>query len=68
MNSVFQNLRVGHSYQLVNHGEKTEFTVLKKIAEDNFFVKNNLTLESFELFDLVRFGIGKDFLIRRTNE
>jgi hypothetical protein len=55
---------VGKSYQLINFGEKSRFTVLRKLSEENFAVKNLLTLETFELYDLVRFGRGADFELR----
>ena len=64
MNPIFQNLRVGKSYQIVNFGEKSRFSVLRKLSEENFAVKNLLTLETFELYDLVRFGKGSDYELR----
>ncbi len=66
MNPIFQNIRVGKKYRLINYGERNQFQVLQKISEDNFLVKNTLTLESFELADLVRYGRGKDFEIREV--
>ena len=68
MNPIFQNLRVGKVYRLVNHGEKTEFLILKKISENNFLAKNTLTLEKFEIQNLVQFGLGKDFGIRELDK
>lgn len=64
MNPVFQNLRVGKSYRLTNHGETVRFQILKKLSEENFLVKNLLSLEPFELEELIRYGKGKDFEIR----
>ena len=64
MNPIFQNLRVGKTYRLTNYGERTQFIVLRKLSEENFVVKNILSLETFELYDLVRFGRGADFDIR----
>ncbi len=61
MNPLFQNIRVGRHYVLVNYGEKTEFQVLRKLSENNFLAKNTLTWEKFELASLVEFGVGKDF-------
>lgn len=63
MNPIFQNIRVGKNYRLVNYGEKTMFTVLRRISDNNFLVKNLATLEKFELADLIQFGVGKDFEI-----
>ncbi|HAR20870.1 MAG TPA: hypothetical protein DCR46_09410 [Cytophagales bacterium] len=67
MNPIFQNIRVGKKYRLVNYGESNQFQVLQKLSENNFLVKNILTLESFELAELVRYGLGKDFEIREIN-
>lgn len=39
------------------------FTVLRRISDNNFLVKNLATLEKFELADLIQFGVGKDFEI-----
>lgn len=64
MNPIFQNLRIGKSYKIKNYGETAQFLVLKKLSEQNFLVKNTLNLETFELYDLVRFGVGSDFEIR----
>ena len=64
MNPIFLNIRIGKTYRLVNYGEKTEFKVLRRISEDNFQVKNTLTLEDFDLADLIQFGRGPDFSIR----
>jgi len=63
MNPIFQNIRIGKNYQLVNYGEKTIFTVLRRISDTNFLVKNLASLEKFELAELVQFGVGKDFEI-----
>ncbi len=66
MNPIFQNLRVGKTYRIINYGESVYFLVLKKLSEENFLVKNTLTLETFELHDIVRFGRGADFEISET--
>jgi len=47
----------------VNFGESARFMVVKKLSEENFLVKNLLTLENFELYDIVRFGVGSDFVL-----
>ena len=57
----FDNLRIGRRYYLRNYGEEFTFQV-EKIPQDGvYLVKNLLTLEVFELNDLVKYGIGKDF-------
>lgn len=63
MNPIFQNLRVGRHYVLLNYGERTEFKVLRKLSDTNYLAQNTLTLERFELASLVEFGVGKDFQI-----
>ena len=57
----FDNLRIGRRYYLRNYGEEVTFQV-EKIPEDGVYVvKDLLTLEVYELEDLVKYGIGKDF-------
>lgn len=56
-------LRVGKKYRLVNHGEVHEFTIERILTHDDFVVKDMLTLESYHLNDLIKYGKGKDYLL-----
>lgn len=55
------NLRVGRVYYLTNYGERRELEVLAKLGRDNFKVKDRDTLEIYEMEELLRWGIGKDY-------
>jgi len=59
------NLRVGKCYYLKNHGDATSFLVLEVVDERDFKIKDLLTLEVYQLSDLLKYGIGNDF---RLNE
>jgi hypothetical protein len=63
MSISFDVIRVGQKYYLQNYGERHEFEVLEKKAGDNFLLKDIHTLEKYELYDLIRYGKGKDFEI-----
>lgn len=54
------NLRKGYVYQITNHGEQIVFEVTDFI-EDDYLVKNTLTLETFKLSEVVQYGLGKDY-------
>lgn len=58
---AFESLRVGEQYKLVNYSDTFEFTVKKKLSENNFILKDIHTLEEYELQDLVKYGKGKDY-------
>lgn len=58
----FDVLRTGRKYRLVNHGEIHEFTV-ERILTNDFLVKDTLTLESYHLKELIKYGKGKDYLL-----
>ncbi len=57
-------IRVGKQYFLVNHGERLEFTVIEKLGQNNFKLKDLYTLELYELKDLLKYGKGKDYELR----
>ncbi len=63
----FNALRVGHTYRLRNYNDTREFTVVRKVNDKNFVVQDTLTMEKFELEDLVRYGIGKDYDLDEIN-
>lgn len=63
---AFSSLRVGSKYRLINFGETTEF-MIEKVFNNDFDVKDLLTLERYKLKDLIKFGRGKDFEIREIS-
>ncbi len=58
---ALDNLRVGRVYYFVNYGEKRNLEVLDRIGRNNFKVKDLDTLEVYEMEELLRWGVGKDF-------
>ncbi len=64
----FNALRVGWKYRLVNFGDVYEFEILRALEGDNFRLKDLVTLEEYDLYDLVRFGRGKDFEVREIEQ
>ena len=56
----FDNLRVGKHYRLSNYGEVSEFEVLEVLEED-FLVKDLLSLDTYRLSKLVEYGTSDDF-------
>lgn len=56
-------LRAGKKYRLVNYGESHEFIIERILANGDFLVKDLLTLESYHLKDLIKYGKGKDYLL-----
>ena len=61
MPQSFDTLRVGHLYEITNHGETVRFVLLEIHSISKYIVKDVTTLEKFNLFDLVKYGIGKDY-------
>ena len=57
------NLRVGKSYFLRNHGETTSFLVLEAIGDDDYSIKDLLSLEIYKFSDLTKYGLGNDFYL-----
>ena len=58
---ALDNLRVGRIYKLVNLGEEREIEVMARLGGNNFRVKDLITLEVYEMDDLLRWGKGKDY-------
>ena len=54
-------LRVGKKYRLINHGEKHDFEVERGLGNDDFRVKDLLTLERYRLKELIAYGKGDDY-------
>lgn len=57
-------LRTGKKYRLINYGERFEFTIEDILGNGDFKIKDLHTLEIGQLFDLYKYGKGKDFEIR----
>ena len=55
------NLKVGQCYFIKNHGESTSFMVLEMVGEEDFRIKDLLSLEVYQLSDLLKYGRGNDF-------
>ena len=62
--TVINNLRVGKCYFLKNFGETTSFRVLQKTEEDDFQIKDLLSLEIYSFSKLISFGRGNDFELK----
>lgn len=58
---ALDNLRVGRVYQFTNYGENRQLEVMARLGKENFKVKDLDTLEIYELEELLRWGIGKDY-------
>jgi hypothetical protein len=57
----FDNMRVGKSYFLQNHGDKTSFMIIATDGIRDFKIKDLLTLEIYRFGELIQYGIGEDF-------
>ncbi|HLF35923.1 MAG TPA: hypothetical protein VI583_16890 [Cyclobacteriaceae bacterium] len=68
MPQSFDTLRVGHVYQITNHGETHRFVLMEIRKDSVFIVKDIVTREVFDLFDLLRYGKGNDFDLIEVNE
>ena len=61
-------LRTGKKYRLVNFGETHEFEIENILPNGDFKVKDSLTLERYNLKELIRYGKGGDFIIEEVSE
>ena len=59
----FDVLRTGKRYRLINHGERHEFIIESILSNGDFKVKDLLTLEHYNLKDLIKYGKGKDYVL-----
>ena len=57
----FDVRRTGKKYRLINFGEQHDFIIESVMANGDFKVKDLLTLEHYQLKELIRYGKGKDF-------
>jgi hypothetical protein len=65
---AFDALRVGRTYRLTNYGDAREFEVVKRLSDRNYLLKDKISLERYELSELVRYGVGKDYDLDEINE
>ena len=56
----FDNLRVGKHYRLTNYGEVSEFEV-REVLENDFLLKDLLSLDEYRLSKLVEYGTSDNF-------
>lgn len=61
MTMSFDNIRVGKKYYLCNYGEESRFEVLEALGDENYKVKDLISMDIYELQDLVRYGKSDDF-------
>lgn len=61
MSISLDTIRIGKKYYIINYGERHEFIVLKRIAENNYLIKDLLSLEKYELQEFIAYGKGADF-------
>ncbi|ARS35062.1 hypothetical protein [Pontibacter actiniarum] len=55
------NLRKGNKYRLTNYGETVDFQVVEIQEENVYKIKDLLTLETYLLHELIKYGKGKDY-------
>lgn len=68
MTMSFDNLRIGKKYHLHNYGEDTEFIVTERLEDNDFKLKDLLSMDTYRLSDLIRYGMSDDFDIREIEE
>lgn len=64
----FDNLRVGKKYHLHNYGEESEFEVIERIRDDDFKLRDLVSMDVYRLSDLVKYGMSDDFDIIEIEE
>lgn len=65
---AINNLRVGHTYYIRNFGEEKYFVLESITPDDRYIVKDMETLEIFDLEEITRFGLGKDYELLECEE
>lgn len=64
---AFSSMRVGESYRLVNYDEIYEFTLIEVTNNNDYLLKDLITLDQYKMSDLTKFGKGRDFELRKIN-
>mgnify|MGYP003624247707 CR=1 FL=1 len=67
MAKSFNNLRVGKKFTLINFSERFDFEVIEMFSNGDYRLKDINTLEYYNIFDLIQYGIGDDFDIDELN-
>ncbi|WP_339607200.1 hypothetical protein [uncultured Roseivirga sp.] len=67
MAKSFNNLRVGKKFTLINFSERFDFEVIEMFSNGDYRLKDINTLEYYNIFDLIQYGIGGDFDIDELN-
>ncbi len=62
----FDTIRTGKRYVFKNYGEEFRFEVLE-ITDEDIQVRDTLTLDSYLLSDLVKYGKGEDYDLRELD-
>ena len=68
MTMSFDNIRIGKKYYLYNYGEESRFEVLENLGDENYRVKDLISLDIYELRDLVKYGTSDDFELEEIRE
>jgi len=68
MTMSFDNIRIGKRYYLCNYGEESRFEVLENLGDENYRVKDLISLDIYELRDLVKYGTSDDFELEEIRE
>ncbi|MGB3585989.1 MAG: hypothetical protein WBA23_05595 [Tunicatimonas sp.] len=61
MTMSFDNIRIGKKYYLYNYGEESRFEVLENLGDENYRIKDLISLDVYELQELVKYGTSDDF-------
>ncbi|MFC2125960.1 hypothetical protein ACFLU5_14240 [Bacteroidota bacterium] len=58
---AINSLRVGHKYYVRNYDEVKKFELVQITPEEKYIAKDIETLEIFDMDEITRYGIGKDY-------
>ena len=58
---AINSLRVGHKYYVRNYDEVKKFVLVQITPEEKYIAKDIETLEIFDMDEITRYGIGKDY-------
>lgn len=61
MTMSLDNLKIGKKYRVCNYGEESNFTVLERLRETDYKVKDLLSLDVYKFSDLIKYGMSEDF-------
>ncbi|MEO0332291.1 MAG: hypothetical protein AAF223_11515 [Bacteroidota bacterium] len=68
MTMSFDNIRVGKKYYICNYGEESRFEVLERLSDENYRVKDLISMDIYELYDLVKYGTSDDFELEEIGD